>query len=167
MTREGLLMRRNNLDLIVIEFIAVLNVVWALLPNRPVLIGAILALPLLFVLPGYTLIEALFHQKLLNSTYRLVLSLGLSLTLAILGGLMLNVLPGGLQALSWAVLLGLLTTVFALFAAYLRRRVQGREVQVQGTRPQRLGLNISACLVGLAITVAILSVLYAVIGVEQ
>jgi uncharacterized membrane protein len=162
-------MRRNNLDLIVIEFIAVLNVVWALLPNRPVLIGTILALPLLFVLPGYTLIEALFHQKLLNSTYRLVLSLGLSLTLAILGGLMLNVLPGGLQSLSWAVFLGLLTTVFALFAAYLRRRVQGREVQVQGARPQRqrLGLNISAYLVGLAITVAILSVLYAVSGVEQ
>ena len=87
-------MRRNNLDLIVSEFIAVLNVVWALLPYRPALIGTILALPLLFVLPGYTLVEALFHQKLLNRTYRLVLSLGLSLALAILGGLMLNVLPG-------------------------------------------------------------------------
>ena len=160
-------MRRNNLDLIVSEFIAVLNVVWALLPYRPALIGTILALPLLFVLPGYTLVEALFHQKLLNSTYRLVLSLGLSLALAILGGLMLNVLPGGLQALSWAVFLGLLTTVFALFAAYLRRRVPGREVQVQGTRPQMLGLNVSTYLVGLAITMAILSVLYAVIGVEQ
>ncbi|HEY6287409.1 MAG TPA: DUF1616 domain-containing protein, partial [Ktedonobacteraceae bacterium] len=93
--------------------------------------------------------------------------LGFSLTLAILGGLMLNVLPGGLQALSWAVFLGLLTTVFALFAAYLRRRVPEREVQVQGTRPQMLGLNVSTYLVGLAITMAILSVLYAVIGVEQ
>ncbi len=160
-------MRRNNLDLIVIEFIAVMNVVWALLPNRPVMIGTILALPLLFVLPGYTLVEAVFHQKLLNSTYRLVLSLALSLALAILGGLLLNVLPGGLQALSWAVLLGLLTTVFSLFAAYVRRRVQVREAQVQGTLPRRRGLNISAYLVALAIIMATLSVLYAVIGVEQ
>jgi len=160
-------MRRNNLDLIVIEFIAVLNVIWALLPNRPTLIGTILALPLLFVLPGYTLIEVLFHQKLLNGTYRLVLSLGLSLTLAILSGLMLNVLPGGLQALLWAVFLGLLTTIFALLAAFFRRRVQVRVVLVQGRRPLRLGLSTSTYLVGLAIMMASLSVLYAVIGVEQ
>ncbi|HEV7237304.1 MAG TPA: DUF1616 domain-containing protein [Ktedonobacteraceae bacterium] len=160
-------MRRNNLDLLVVEFIALLNVVWALLPNRPSLIGTILALPLLFVLPGYTLTEVLFHQKLLNGTYRLVLSLGLSLALAILGGFILNALPGGLQALSWAVFLGLLTTAFALLVAYLRRRVQGREVQVQGIRPLKLRFSISAYLVVLAAAMAILSVLYAVIGVEQ
>src|ERR1700676_5175553 len=155
-------MRRNNLDLLVIAFIAVLNIVWALLPNRPALIGTILALPLVFVLPGYTLTEALFYQKMLNGTHRLVLSLGLSLALAILGGLLLNVLPIGLQAQSWAMFLGLITTVFSLVAAYFRRGVQ-----LTGTRRLRLGFSIPAYLVVLAITMAILSVLYAGIGVEQ
>src|SRR5579863_8696081 len=122
-------MRRNNLDLLVIEFITVLNVVWALLPNYSVLIGTFLALPLVFVLPGYTLTEVLFHQKLLNGTHRLALSLGISIALDILSGLILNMLPIGLQSLSWAVLLGLLTTVFSLLAACLRRRGQ-----LKGTR---------------------------------
>lgn len=156
-------MRRNNLDLLVIAFIAALNVIWALLPNRPALIGTILALPLVFVLPGYTLIEALFYPKMLNGTHRLVLSLGLSLAFAILGGLLLNVLPIGLQAQSWAMFLGLVTTVFSLVAAYFRRGVQST-----GTRRPRLRFSIPAyVLVALAIAMAILSVLYAAIGVEQ
>ena len=135
-------MRRNNLDLLVIAFISALNVVWALLPNRPALIGTILALPLVFVLPGYTLIEALFYPKMLNGTHSLVLSLGLSLALAILGGLLLNVLPIGLQAQSWALFLGLVTTVFSLVAAYFRRGVQ-----LTGTRRPRLRYSISAYLI--------------------
>ena len=155
-------MRRHNLDLLVIAFIAVLNIVWSLLPVRPVLIGTILALPLVFVLPGYTLIEALFYQKMLKGTHRIVLSLGLSLALAILGGLLLNMLPIGLQAQSWAIFLGLVTTVFSLVAAYFRRGTQ-----VTGTRRLRLGFGIPAYLIALALIMAILSVLYAAIGVEQ
>ena len=156
-------MRRNNLDLLVIEFITALNVVWALLPNHSVLIGTLLALPLIFVLPGYTLTEVLFHQKLLNGTHRLALTLGISMALAVLSGLILNVLPIGLQALSWAVSLGLLTTVFSLFVVYLRRRVQ-----LKGAPLLRLRFNITAyLLLALATAIAILSVLYAVIGVEQ
>ncbi|GAC1622601.1 MAG: hypothetical protein NVS4B7_14060 [Ktedonobacteraceae bacterium] len=156
-------MRRNNLDLLVIAFIAVLNVILASLPNRPVLPSTILALPMVFVLPGYTLTEALFYPKWLNGTHRLVLSLGLSLALAILGGLLLNMLPIGLQAQSWALFLGLVTIVFSLVATYFRR-----SVQLTGTRRLRFRGSISASVfLGLATTVAILSVLFSIIGVEQ
>jgi uncharacterized membrane protein len=156
-------MRRKNLDLLVIEFLAVLNIVWALLPTRPVFISIILAFPLVFVLPGYTLTEALFRQQSLNASHRLLFSLGLSLALDIVGGFILNILPIGLQALSWAVFLGLLTTVFCSLVVYLRRGAQ-----FQATRLLRFRFNVFAYLLfGLAIVVATLSVLYSIIGVEQ
>src|SRR5436190_946560 len=114
-------MRLKNLDLIVTITLAAMNVIWALLPSRIPIVGIILALPLVFVLPGYTLTETLFHKRSLDVSHRLVLSLGLSLAIDILGGFILNLLPGGLQALSWAALLGLFTAVFSLVVAYLRR----------------------------------------------
>src|SRR2546421_12992924 len=113
-------MRLKNLDLIVTMIIAGLNVLYTLLPSRIPVIGIILALPLVFVLPGYTLTEALFHKRSLDDSHRLVLSLALSLAIDILGGFILNMLPGGLQAISWTVLLGLITAIFTLLAAYLR-----------------------------------------------
>src|SRR5258708_6038085 len=121
MTWEGSSMRLKNLDLIVTVTIAATNVIWALLPNRTPVIGIILALPLVFVLPGYALTEALFHKRSLDASRRLLFSLGLSLEIAVVSGLILNLLPVGLQAVSWAALLGLLTVVFSLLAAYLRR----------------------------------------------
>jgi uncharacterized membrane protein len=160
MTWEGLSMRLKNLDLVIAMTIAVVNVVWALLPSRPAIIGIILALPLVFVMPGYTLVEALFHKRSLDTSHRLLLSLGLSLTIDVLGGFILNMLPIGLQAISWAVLLGLLTTVFSLWVAYLRR---GGQLN----RTQLVNLRITIyeyLLLVLAAIVAILSILYATIG---
>lgn len=156
-------MRLKNLDLIVTMIIAVLNVAGALLPSHPPVIGIILALPLVFVLPGYTLTEALFHKRSLDASHRLIFSLGLSLAIDILSGLILNLLPVGLQAISWAGLLGLLTAVFSLLAMYLRRGAP-----VNGTRSPRFRFSISSfVLFGLAIVVAALSILYAAIGVVQ
>ncbi|HCI82129.1 MAG TPA: hypothetical protein DHW02_20845, partial [Ktedonobacter sp.] len=99
----------------------------------------------------------------LNASHRLLFSLGLSLALDIVGGFILNILPIGLQALSWAVFLGLLTTVLCFPIVYLRRGAQLRAIQ-----PLRFRFNGFAFLLfGLAIVVAILSVLYSIIGVEQ
>jgi uncharacterized membrane protein len=156
-------MHHKNLDLIVAVIIAVLNVVWVLLHSSAPVVGIILALPLALVLPGYTLTEVLFRKRSLNAPERLVLSLGLSLAIDVLSGLFLNVLPVGLQATSWAVLLGLLTVVFSLLAAYLRRGVPA-----SGTQPLRFRLSIyQGILFGLAISVAILSFVYIDIGVIQ
>jgi uncharacterized membrane protein len=155
--------RLKNLDLIVTMIIAVMNVAWALLPGHSIIIGIILALPLVFVLPGYTLTVALFQKRALDTSHRLILSLGLSLAIDILSGLALNMLPAGLQALSWAWFLGLLTAVFSLLAAYLRRGVQ-----LNGDRLLRPHFTFYVCyLFGLATIVAAVSVLYSAIGAAQ
>src|SRR2546425_9981556 len=137
MTWEGLPMRLKNLDLIAAVTIAAMNVLWALLPYHIIVIGIILVLPLVFVLPGYTLTEALLRSRSHDAFNRLVFSISLSLAIDILSGFILNLLPMGLQAKSWAVLLGLLTALFSLLAAYLRRGVSDN-----GARRRRLGLNI-------------------------
>jgi uncharacterized membrane protein len=161
-------MRLKNLDLIVAVIMAVMNVVWALTcsinrHSTTSALGIILALPLVFVLPGYTLTEAMFHKRALAASHRLMLSLGLSLAIDILGGLVLNLLPIGLQATSWAVLLGLLTAVFALLAAMLRRGAR-----VYRAQPLKFPVSIYACfLLGLATIVAVLAVQYSAINLAQ
>src|SRR5438067_8230566 len=107
-------MRLKHLDLIVTITLAAMNVIWALLPSRIPLVGIVLALPLVFVLPGYTLTEVLLRKRSFNTSNRLLFSIGLSLAIAILSGFILNLLPGGLQAISWALWLGLFTVVFSL-----------------------------------------------------
>src|SRR5271165_5198204 len=121
-------MRLKNLDLIITIAVALINVGWVLLPNRPSLLGTIFVLPSLFVLPGYALTEALFRRSSTDAdalthkvrlrlerpfgmSDRLIISLGLSFAIDIICGFVLNMLPMGLQALSWAVALGLLTTI--------------------------------------------------------
>src|SRR5260370_189481 len=127
-------MHHKNLDIIVGVIVAVLNVVWVLLHSSVPVVGIILALPLVLVLPGYTLTEVLFRKRSLNAPERLVLSLGLSLAIDVLSGLFLNVLLVGLQATSWAVLLGLLTVGFSLLAPSLRRGVHASGTQPFGKR---------------------------------
>jgi len=143
---------RKNLDLMVAILIVVLNVGWVQLPNRPVLISVILVLPLVLILPGYALTQALFRkgspsdgadQALFRSRSsdktpevanplrlghpigkadHFILSLGLSMAIAILVGFVLNILPIGLQAISWVFSLGFLTVLCALLALFTRRR---------------------------------------------
>lgn len=156
-------MRLRNLDLIVTAIIAVLNVGWALLSSRVPVIGIFLALPLVFVLPGYILTELMFHKRSLDVSHRLLFSLGLSLAIDILGGLILNLLPAGLHGTSWAVLLGLLTMVFSLPVAYLRRGAG-----MNGARPLRVRLSIFGfILFGLATVIAVFSILSAAFGAAQ
>lgn len=156
-------MRLKNLDLVVMMTIAAMIVVWAVLPIHFTLIGIILALPLVFVLPGYTLTEAMFYRRSLDASHRLIFSLGLSLAIDTLSGFVLNLLPGGLQAISWAVFLGLLTTVFSLLAIYLRLRTP-----VNRVRSLRFHLNVYGYLLfGLATMIAIFSVLYSTISAAQ
>src|SRR5205823_1987768 len=126
---EGLLMRIKNFDLIAAILIAAINITWTQVPNRPLVVGIILALPLTFILPGYTLTQILLRKRSpdqslssssdpilqpslkigqpVGGSDQLILNLGLSLTIDILVGFVLNIFPIGLQALSWALSLGL------------------------------------------------------------
>jgi uncharacterized membrane protein len=153
-------MRQKPLDLVVITVIATLNVTLVLFPIHASVIRIILALPLVLVLPGYTLSEVLFRKRSLNASERLLFSLGLSLAIDIPGGLFLNILPVGLQAASWAALLGILTLICSLLAAYLRRGVP-----MSGVQLSRVRLAIyPGILFVLAIAVAIVSIVYAAYG---
>jgi uncharacterized membrane protein len=154
-------MRPKNLDLIVAMIIAVMNVVWTLLPSHITVVGIILALPLVFVLPGYTLTEALFRKRSLSTTDRLIFSLGLSVAIDVVSGFILNTI--GLRALSWAAFLGVLTVVFSLLVAYLRRGAP-----VSGARLPRFRLNIyQSILFGLAAAVVLVSIVYSITSAEQ
>lgn len=68
---------------------------------------------------------------------QLILSFGLSMAIDILVGFTLNLLPIGLQALSWVFSLGLLTVLFALMALLLRRK---RVVSTKESLPLRVTL---------------------------
>lgn len=152
---------RKFLDLIVAIGIAIANILWTQLAIRQPVIGIILALPLVFILPGYTLTEVFFHKRPLSLASRLVFGLSLSVAITILSGLILNLLPIGLQATSWATTLALLTIVFALLAMYLQRN------WITTPLPRfRFSLS-KVILFGLATTVAIFSLWYSTLGVIQ
>lgn len=116
-------MRRSNADLQIAAALAVLGAfVVVFVPNTPVQV--IFALPLLFVLPGLALSAALFPSDRRDLARRLVTLLGLSLAVAILGALLLDLLPFGLRSSSWAILLALVTC--GSVAVAIRRRSGGR-----------------------------------------
>ncbi len=56
-------MRIRNVDLIGAMCFGVSGMGWALLSNRPLLVGGLLAIPLVFILPGYTLTRAFFRRQ--------------------------------------------------------------------------------------------------------
>lgn len=64
----------------------------------------VVALPLALVFPGYAISAAVFADKPLQRPQVLLLSLGLSLATLALGALALNYVPGGINTVSWAVL---------------------------------------------------------------
>src|ERR1017187_10308055 len=136
-------MRLKNFDVIITLLIVVINVGWTQIPNHPLPVGIILALPLVLILPGYMLTQTLFGKpsptlvpssnlilqprlkigQQINAADKIVLSLGLSMAIDVVVGFALNILPIGLQGLSWILSLGIITTVFALLVMFLRRKV--------------------------------------------
>lgn len=117
-------MRLKHPDLLLATTLALANIAWAFLPYHLPAIGTTLALPLIFIVPGYTITAALFHRRSLDTSYRLLLSLGISISIVIIGGLLLNALPAGLHPSSWSLFLACLTLVFAALVAYLRRKTE-------------------------------------------
>jgi len=158
-------MRLKNSDLLATVGIAVLNVVWTLLPTHISVIGIVLALPMIFFVPGYTLTEILGHRRVLDTLHRILLSLGLSIALDIIGGFLLNVLPLGLRALSWVLLLGCLTLLLTLIVLYLRRGMTRTAPIVQAPRIYFILRGIAV--LSLAIILVVVTLIYATNGVTQ
>jgi cation transport ATPase len=125
----------------IIALLAATTVAVFTIPENTPLISYIrIALGTLFVLflPGYTFIRALFPNKLpiatdsenLDNIERIALSIGMSLALTPIVGLILNYTPWGIRLAPITLTLLALTTIFAT-AALLR------EHQTQTSKPQQ------------------------------
>jgi hypothetical protein len=135
-------MHKRSRDLLIVALIAIIAMAAALSgANNPTL-GLLFGLPLALVLPGYALIAAGAPGATLGPAERLTFSVGGSIALSVLGGFALNGAPWGLQAASWALLLGGLTLV-ACTIAFIRRCAIRLESAIAGQirlRPQDAGL---------------------------
>lgn len=161
-------MKHSSVDKDILSVIILSSIAFILallVPGNWVLIR-IVTLPLVLVLPGYALTSALFTKQVLGIAERLLFSLGLSVVIVILSGLVLNWMPFGLRTSSWAVLLTGIT-LGACAAALLRRRGQGI------SNPGRLGIgNIGltfgqTLLLGLAALIVCGAVAVSIVGAEQ
>lgn len=158
-------MRRHNIDLIIAGVLALCTLSWALLSSHQPLIGAVLAIPLVLLCPGYLLTHVLAPRRTLDVSHYLTFGIGLSMALDILLSLLLNFLPGGLQALSWAMALSLCTLILVFIVAYQRRKIQV-ERAIPAQRVQYRHLK-NALLLGVALVVALFAIIYSSLGVIQ
>jgi uncharacterized membrane protein len=123
-------MKQQNKDLFLILIIAVINAVWVCVPTHFAVIGIVLALPLVFLAPGYLLIEILTQKREHETTIHLLLSIGLSLSIDVLGGFVLNIIPIGLMPITWGLFLSALTVICALLCMVKRRQWQIQALRI-------------------------------------
>lgn len=125
-----------------IAFILWLMTSWAVVP-----IG--LGLLVAFVLPGYVLTEALFSHQQLGWAERLLFVLGASLTVAVLGALLLNQLGWSLQMNTWLTLFLTVSGLGGLGAWLVRRPAPPA---TWAPKPLGFGL-VHLVLIGLAVVI--------------
>jgi uncharacterized membrane protein len=108
--------------------------VWSI-PDHLVVLRAVLAVALVLVLPGYALTAALFPTRSLGLPERLLLAVALSVSIAIVGGLVLNGVAIRLHERSWVTLLASVTTAAALVATFRSRDAAPRSQPREWARP--------------------------------
>jgi len=92
------------------------------------------ALPLLFVLPGYAIVQALFAGRPRSLSQLSLLTLGLSLSVSILTALVLSLATNGLRAGSWLIVV-VVIVLGACWIALRRRQTLEPETSSMETRP--------------------------------
>ena len=155
-------MYAKSQDLMLVSGVALVGIALAILGLTNPVTGLLVGLPLVLIVPGYALMST-FAGPSLGLVERLVMTIGFSLTLTILGGLVLNLTPWGLQAVSWAVFLGSATLVFAFFAQWrrLRQTELGPVSLNPNLKPKETGLF------GLALVVVVGAILLARWGDQE
>jgi uncharacterized membrane protein len=156
-------MHPKTVDLSVIGGVTVAaSIVTGLATGGPV--RALLALPLVIALPGYALLEASFPRRAFGLVERWTLTIGLSVAMTVLGGLVLNLTPWGLRTGTWALLLGGIT-LGACGVAFMRRRRQPADIA-----PTRFVFKLGprdGLLVGMAVVVAVVAITLATVSARQ
>lgn len=99
-------------------------------------VAAFFSLLLVFVLPGYALVKALFPGSQLEFAELIALTLGLSLAITALGGLILHWLPWKIETRSWTIFLGSVTFIASLIALL-------RQMFLQEQPPSFIRVNLS------------------------
>jgi uncharacterized membrane protein len=113
-------MYRKSYDLALASFLAITTMLVATAELNNTALRAILAIALVIILPGYTLMAAMFPVRALDTPERLLLTIGLSIAVAVAAGFVLNLTPWGLRAAGWAAVLSVITVV-ASGIAFVRR----------------------------------------------
>ncbi len=142
-------MLRRQSDLIVGIILALILVgidqVEGVLP----IIRAILTIPIVLYVPGNALVSIIFTQSKPRFWERMVYSLGSSLALVILGGLLLGLTPWGLESASWSVMMAVITLLLSGLAIWQRWNIP----LVKPSPPQRRLPVHQAILLGMAVLV--------------
>jgi hypothetical protein len=150
-------MARRNLDLWLITALAAGGAAVHLGP-MPDVVRAVFGLPLVLVCPGYALLCAFFPGRPTGWPERALLTVGLSLAVAILGAVALNASLWGLQTTVWVILFGSVTVLASLIGAVRRRDLNAAVIDgVSGGAlawPQWVLFGIAALLTVGAVTLA-------------
>jgi uncharacterized membrane protein len=105
--------KTGAIALILVTLVAMAISYLDVLPPEVRVLGA---LPLIGILPGYVLMLAVVPRRSLGIAERLVFSVGGSLAIVVLGGFLLNWLPGGLQPSSFLLMAGGFTLIASIVA---------------------------------------------------
>jgi len=121
-------LRKHPLDLIILLIWTVLTIIFVLTPAlSETNVRTLLGIPLVLFIPGYVLIAAMFPKKDdIDATGRIALSLGLSLAVVPLLGLLLN-FTFGIRILPILLTLCIYTIVFIFIAAFRRGKLPENE----------------------------------------
>ncbi|MBV9688719.1 MAG: DUF1616 domain-containing protein [Ktedonobacteraceae bacterium] len=159
-------MKHRSIDILVTIAVTIVAVTLTFAVTPDSVLGRIWTLPLVLVLPGYALMVAMFPRGSFGLAERLVFSLGLSLTIVILGGFALNWTPFGLRASSWSVLLGSITLGTCVVALVRRRGQSVTSSARRGLRSLVFTVR-QGLLLGLAALIVCAAIIVSSVGVAQ
>ena len=141
-------MNRTEIEPIAIGAFAAIAMALALLAPGIGVVQLLVGLPLGLFLPGYALTSALFPARGLSIAERLLFSLGLSLALMAVGGLLLFWSKHELRPTAWTILLGAVTLLAAVVAlARSWQRPAPASIGARLTKAQSIQLVLAALLV--------------------
>ena len=133
-----------------------------------------LTLPLVVFLPGYALVRAAMPATRLSFVDSLVLGLGTSLSIAALGGILLNVTPTGIRTDTWVALLFAVTIASTLIFTIRTARTRAPSPRVTSWVPElrrRWSINptlvLQAVFFGFALLIVVAAFALATAGVDS
>ncbi len=144
-------MQRQPSDLIIVSIVTVICAATTLVMAASPVLRVIGGVPLVLILPGYAITAACLPRRSFGQAERLLISLGLSVAITILLGLVLYYAGISLQLRTWAIALAS-TTLVACGIAWRRRPAAEGE-----SSPVSLSINLSLrniVLLGLAVVVS-------------